>query len=122
MRSRPLDFSVSILTAPRVYYAMARDGVFFKASDASAKVARPVIAIVLQGVWAAIVAITGKYDQILNYVVTIDALFFGLTGAALFVFRRREPAEPGEDFVRVRGTHTRLDCSSSPAGALSSAP
>ena len=39
-----------------------------------------------------VVALTGKYDQILNYVVTIDTLFFGLTGAALFVFRRRKHA------------------------------
>ena len=88
--------------APRVYYAMARDGVFFKAvARVSERTRVPVIAIVLQGIWAAIVALTGKYDQILNYVVTIDALFFGLTGAALFVFRRREGSQQGEDFVRV---------------------
>src|SRR5438105_4688148 len=94
--------SQSILTAPRVYYAMARDGVFFKAvARVSERTRVPVIAIALQGIWAAIVALTGKYDQILNYVVTIDALFFGLTGAALFVFRRREGSQQGEDFVRV---------------------
>src|SRR5438067_6454117 len=94
--------SQSILTAPRVYYAMARDGVFFKAVGRLSERTRvPVIAIVLQGVWAAIVAITGKYEQILNYVVTIDALFFGLTGAALFVFRRRETIGAKEEFVRV---------------------
>src|SRR5256885_7460582 len=94
--------SQSILTAPRVYYAMARDGVFFKAVGRVSERSRvPVIAIVLQGVWAVVVAFTGKYDQILNYVVTIDTLFFGLTGAALFVFRRREQSEPGDKFVRV---------------------
>jgi APA family basic amino acid/polyamine antiporter len=94
--------SQSILTAPRVYYAMARDGVFFKAvGRVSERTRVPIIAIVLQGIWAVIVALTGKYDQILNYVVTIDALFFGMTGAALFVFRRRERAQPGDDFVRV---------------------
>jgi APA family basic amino acid/polyamine antiporter len=43
----------------------------------------------LQGVWAAVIALTGKYDQILNYVVSIDVLFFGLTGASLLVFRAR---------------------------------
>src|SRR3954470_7570181 len=85
--------SQSILTAPRVYYAMARDGVFFKAvGRVSERTRVPVLAIALQGVWAMVVALTGKYDQILNYVVTIDTLFFGLTGAALFVFRRRERA------------------------------
>jgi len=91
--------SQSILTAPRVYYAMARDGVFFKAvGGLDTRTRVPVVAIVLQGVWAAIVALTGRYEQILNYVVTIDVLFFGLTGAALMVFRAREKrggVEPG---------------------------
>ncbi|MFN2623827.1 MAG: APC family permease [Chthoniobacterales bacterium] len=96
--------SQSILTAPRVYYAMARDGVFFKAvGRVSERTRVPVIAIILQGAWAVVVALTGKYDQILNYVVTIDALFFGLTGTALFIFRRREGSKPNEDFVRVPG-------------------
>jgi APA family basic amino acid/polyamine antiporter len=98
--------SQSILTAPRVYFAMARDGVFFKAVgklDPRSRV--PVVAIVLQGVWAAIIALTGKYDQILNYVVSIDVLFFGLTGASLLVFRaraRRAGTEASEgELVRV---------------------
>jgi APA family basic amino acid/polyamine antiporter len=83
--------SQSILTAPRVYYAMARDGVFFKAVGTLDRRSRvPVVAIVLQGAWAAIIALTGKYDQILNYVVAIDVLFFGLTGASLIIFRARE--------------------------------
>ena len=70
---------------------MARDGVFFKAvGHLDARTRVPVVAIVLQGAWAAIVALTGRYEQILNYVVTIDVLFFGLTGAALLVFRARE--------------------------------
>ncbi|HEX2778862.1 MAG TPA: amino acid permease [Gemmatimonadaceae bacterium] len=83
--------SQGMLTAPRVYYAMARDGVFFRRVAAVHPVTRaPIIAIVLQGVWAAVIALSGKYDAILAYVVAIDALFFGLTGAALIVFRRRE--------------------------------
>jgi APA family basic amino acid/polyamine antiporter len=94
--------SQSILTAPRVYYAMARDGVFFKAVGRLSERTRvPVVAIILQGAWAALVAMTGRYEQILNYVVTIDVLFFGLTGAALFIFRRREKPKAGEEFVRV---------------------
>ena len=96
--------SQSILTAPRVYYAMARDGVFFRTvGQLNPGTKAPVIAIILQGVWAAIVALTGKYEQILNYVVTIDVLFFGLTGASLFVFRartRRENVTSGR-FARV---------------------
>ncbi|PYL85415.1 MAG: amino acid transporter [Verrucomicrobia bacterium] len=93
--------SQSILTAPRVYYAMARDGIFFKAVgylDPRTRV--PTVAIVLQGVCAAAIALTGKYDQILNYVVAIDVLFFGLTGASLLIFRARLQ-EKGEEHLRV---------------------
>jgi basic amino acid/polyamine antiporter, APA family len=98
--------SQSILTAPRVYYAMARDGVFFQAvGRLNPRTRVPVIAIVLQGIWAAVVAMTGRYEQILNYVVTIDVLFFGLTGASLLVFRaraRRDGTERAQgDLVRV---------------------
>src|SRR4030095_16009782 len=82
--------SQSILTAPRVYYAMARDGVFFKTVGYLGKKSRvPIVAIMLQGALAAVIALTGKYDEILNYVVAIDVLFFGLTGASLLIFRRR---------------------------------
>jgi len=83
--------SQSVLTAPRVYFAMARDGLFFQGV---AKVTRhahvPAVAIVLQSAWTIVVALSGKYEQILNYVVSMDFLFFGLTGLSLFVFRRRE--------------------------------
>ena len=50
------------------------------------------IAIILQSAWTIVVALSGRYEQILNYVVSMDFLFFGLTGASLFVFRRREAA------------------------------
>jgi basic amino acid/polyamine antiporter, APA family len=85
--------SQGMLTAPRVYYAMARDGVFFsRVGRLSAQSKAPVTAIVLQGVWASVIAVVGLYAQVLNYVVALDAVFFGLTGAALLVFRRRDPA------------------------------
>jgi APA family basic amino acid/polyamine antiporter len=97
--------SQSILTAPRVYYAMARDRVFFKGVgylDPRTRV--PTVAIVLQGVCAAAIALTGKYDQILNYVVSIDVLFFGLTGASLLIFRARLKGETSEEGqLRVPG-------------------
>ncbi len=87
--------SQSMLTAPRVYYAMAADRVFFRAVARVHPVTRvPYVAIALQGLFAIVIAVSGKYEQILSYVVATDFIFFGLTGAALFVFRRRgEPAE-----------------------------
>jgi basic amino acid/polyamine antiporter, APA family len=87
--------SQSMLTAPRVYYAMAADRVFFSAVARVHPVTRvPYVAIALQGAVAIVIAMSGKYEQILSYVVATDFIFFGLTGAALFVFRHRgEPAE-----------------------------
>jgi APA family basic amino acid/polyamine antiporter len=85
--------SQSMLTAPRIYYAMARDGVFFKGiGTLYERTQAPAAAILLQGVLAAAIALSGRYDQILNYVVSIDFIFFGLTGAALF--RRSRPDYP----------------------------
>jgi APA family basic amino acid/polyamine antiporter len=88
--------SQGMLTAPRVYFAMARDGVFFRqVAYVSERSRAPVIAIAVQGVWASVIALSGRYEQILNYVVALDAVFFGLTGATLLVFRRRDPQPSG---------------------------
>lgn len=82
--------SQSILTAPRVYFAMASDGLFFKrVAWLHPKTHAPVFAIALQGALAIIVAMSGRYEQILNYVVSIDSIFFGLTAACLFALRRQ---------------------------------
>ena len=84
--------SQSMLTAPRVYYAMAADGVFFRTvARIHPKTQVPIVAIALQGIVAIIITWTRKYGQILNYVVSIDFIFFGLTGLSLFIFRRRLP-------------------------------
>lgn len=84
--------SQGMLTAPRVYYAMAEDGLFFRAVGKVHPVTRvPILAIVLQGVAAIVIALSKSYEQILGYVVSVDFIFFGLTGLALFVFRRRLP-------------------------------
>ncbi len=82
--------SQSVLTAPRVYFAMARDGLFFRSiATVTRRTHVPALAIVLQSAWTIVVALSGRYEQILNYVVSMDFLFFGLTGATLFVFRRK---------------------------------
>jgi basic amino acid/polyamine antiporter, APA family len=83
--------SQSVLTAPRVYFAMARDGLFFRAvARIDAKTHVPVVAIVLQSALTLVIALSGSYEKILNYVVSMDFIFFGLTAASVFVFRRRE--------------------------------
>jgi APA family basic amino acid/polyamine antiporter len=81
----------SMLTAPRVYFAMAEDRVFFRSVAWIHPRARvPVIAIALQGFWAILIALTGTYAQVVNYVVAMDSLFFGLTAVCLLVLRRRD--------------------------------
>ena len=98
--------SQGMLTAPRVYFAMAEDGLFFRrVAEVSAKTRVPVVAIILQGAVAAVIALSGTFGQILSYVVSVDFIFFGLTGLALFVFRRRDPNQqvgfkvPGHPFT-----------------------
>jgi basic amino acid/polyamine antiporter, APA family len=83
----------SMLTAPRVYFAMAKDGVFFRGvAWVNPRTYVPVVAIVLQGVWAIVIALAGTYAQVVNYVVAMDCIFFGLTAICLLVLRRRERA------------------------------
>jgi APA family basic amino acid/polyamine antiporter len=82
--------SQGMLTAPRVYFAMAEDGLFFRSvATVSRKTRVPIVAIVLQGIITSIIALSGTYGEILSYVVSVDLIFFGLTGASIFVFRRR---------------------------------
>ncbi len=79
----------SMLTAPRVYFAMAEDRVFFRSvAWLHPRTRVPVIAIALQGVWAILIALTGTYAQVVNYVVAMDSLFFGLTAVCLLLLRR----------------------------------
>jgi basic amino acid/polyamine antiporter, APA family len=92
--------SQGMLTAPRVYYAMARDGLFFKSvGRLSSRTGAPVLAIVLQGIAATLIACSGKYGEILNFEVTVDFISFGVTAAALFVFRRRQASGEGIYFA-----------------------
>lgn len=79
------------LTIPRLYYAMASDGLFFKQlAYVHPKTQAPVVAIIVQAFISSIILISGKYDQILNYVTSMDFLWMALCGVALLVFRSRD--------------------------------
>ncbi len=96
--------SQSVLTAPRVYFAMARDGLFFRSvAKVTERTHVPALAIVLQSFWTIVVALSGHYEQILNYVVSMDFLFFGLTGVSLFVFRKRQSGAEAQAGYRAPG-------------------
>ena len=82
--------SQSMLTAPRVYFAMAEDRLFFKQLAWLNRARVPAFAIALQGGLAIVIAlVASRFEQILNYVVSVDVVFFALTAACVFVFRRR---------------------------------
>lgn len=87
--------NLALLSAPRVYYAMGADGVFFKSvGKLSPRFQTPAVAILLQGVLAAAFAISNRYDELVGYAVFADWIFFALAGAALMVFRRTMPDAP----------------------------
>jgi APA family basic amino acid/polyamine antiporter len=96
--------SQSLLTAPRVYFAMAEDGLFFRNLAKLNHARVPAFAIALQGAVAIVITFSGRYEQILNYVVSVDVVFFALTAACVFVFRRqRAPDNSKIDIFRVPG-------------------
>ncbi len=87
-----------ILTAPRVYFAMARDGVFLaKFGEVSKRFRVPVFAIVAQGVWASALTLMGSFQQLFTYVVFTAWIFYGLTVAGVIILRRRRKG-PGTSF------------------------
>lgn len=97
--------SQSMLTAPRVYFAMAKDGLFFeRVGTVHPRTRAPMVAIALQGVLAIVIALLGTYERILNYVVSVDVIFFGLTACCIFVFRKRQSDNDGKAAItRVPG-------------------
>jgi len=83
----------TFLTVPRVFYAMAKDGLFFrKLAEVHPRFHTPAVAIVATGVWSSVLAWNGKFQQLFTYVVFVAWIFYGLAGASLFVFRRRGSA------------------------------
>jgi len=79
-----------VLMAPRVFYAMARDRLFFRRlADVSPRFHTPAFAIVTAGIWSAILAWSSTFQQLFTYVVFAGWVFYGLAAASIFVFRRR---------------------------------
>src|SRR5215470_10282151 len=81
-----------ILSGARVYYAMAKDGLFFKSTGAvQPKYHTPKNALIVQGIWTCILCLSGTYNDLLNYVIFAVLVFYILTIAGLFVLRRTRP-------------------------------
>jgi APA family basic amino acid/polyamine antiporter len=85
----------SVLANSRVPFAMARDGLFFRAlAHLSARANVPARAILAQAAWASVLAVSGSYDALTDSVIFVSWLFYGLSTASLFVFRRTVPDLP----------------------------
>jgi APA family basic amino acid/polyamine antiporter len=85
----------SILAAPRVYYAMAKDGLFFRwCARVHPQFHTPHLALLLQGVWAIVLVAAGTYEQLYTYVIFAAFVFYALTALAVVVLRRTRPDAP----------------------------
>ncbi|HSK09079.1 MAG TPA: amino acid permease [Vicinamibacterales bacterium] len=84
------------LTAPRIYFAMANDGVFFRrVAEVHPRFRTPAFAILAQSSWAVVLILFwGTFENLISYVVFTDWIFFGLAAGSVFVFRRRMPDAP----------------------------
>lgn len=83
------------LTAPRVYYAMARDGLFFKRmANVHPRFQTPAFAVLAGSAWAVLLAVTGSFEQLLTYVVFTGWIFYAIAAASIFVYRRKQPDAP----------------------------
>jgi APA family basic amino acid/polyamine antiporter len=80
-----------ILAGARVYWAMARDGVFFRRAGTLSKHHVPSTALIVQAVWTTLLCLTGTYGQLLNYVIFAALVFYVLTTIGLFILRRTRP-------------------------------
>jgi APA family basic amino acid/polyamine antiporter len=97
-----------ILTGPRVYYAMARDGIFPNIfGRVNDRYRTPIIALIVQGLWAATLAASGSYQQLFTDVVFTAWVFYGMAVAAVLVLRRTQPhrkrpfSVPGYPFLSL---------------------
>jgi len=82
----------NMLTSPRVYFAMARDGLFFKKiAEVHPKFLTPHVSIIAITAWSIVLTLTGSFKQLFTYVIFGEWIFFGLTVAAVIVLRKKRP-------------------------------
>ncbi len=85
----------AIFVGPRVYYAMARDGLFFKrVGSVHPRFKTPGFSLVLQAVWASLLALTGTFEQLFTFAMFAGILFWVLAAAAIFTLRKKRPDLP----------------------------
>ncbi|MDA2925237.1 amino acid permease [Acidobacteria bacterium AH-259-L09] len=87
--------NAGILAAPRVYFAQARDGLFFaRFGEVHPRFQTPSFSILIQGLWSSVLVLSGTYEALFSYVIFMAWLFYGLTVVGVFVLRRKSPDRP----------------------------
>jgi basic amino acid/polyamine antiporter, APA family len=82
----------NLLCSPRVYYSMARDGLFFKSlAGIHPKFHTPHLAIIAMGAWSIVLSLWGSFEKLFTYVILGEWIFFGMTAAAVIVLRKKRP-------------------------------
>jgi APA family basic amino acid/polyamine antiporter len=82
----------NVLAGPRVYFAMARQGLFFKqVAQVHPRYLVPVVSILLQAAWSVVLTLVGSFDRLFSYVIFVAWIFYALGGAAVFILRRKQP-------------------------------
>ena len=84
--------NANVLTSARITFAMAKQGLFFKrAASVSKQTETPATALILQGVWASVLTLTGSFNQLITYMIFASWIFYGMSAGAVFILRKREP-------------------------------
>ena len=101
-----------ILSGARVYYAMAKDGLFFrKVAKLHPTYKTPAVSLMVQMVWTCVLCISGSYGQLLDYIIFAVLVFYILTIVGLFVLRRTHPdAAPAISGIRLSRSADHLYC------------
>jgi len=84
----------SILSASRIPYAMAKDGMMLPTFEKLSVNAVPVNGVIFQGVWASVLALSGSFDTLTDYVIFGSWIFYGLITSSIFIYRRKHPDLP----------------------------
>jgi basic amino acid/polyamine antiporter, APA family len=83
-----------ILSGARIYYAMSKDGLFFRSVGTVNRYHVPSVALVVQCVWASLLCLSGTYSQLLDFLIFAELIFYILTLLGLFVLRAKRPETP----------------------------
>jgi len=85
----------TVLTLPRAFFAMARDGIFFRRlAEVHPRFGTPAVAIVTSSLWSMVLAVSGTFEQLFTYVIFVGWIFYGVGALSIFRYRRREPDTP----------------------------